>query len=85
VSAAGNSAGTPHGFQEFLLIRARVFARKFNFDIDSSSIRNTVAPYIGFAVFADVDHATVLRVELPYRVVYGVAAVLTEGYDDLVL
>lgn len=85
MSAAGNSAGTPHGFQEFLLIRARVFARKFNFDIDSSSIRNTVAPNIGFAVFTDVDHATVFRVELPYRVIDGIAAVFTESYDNLVL
>lgn len=85
MSAAGDSAGVTHSIQKFLLIRARVFARKFYLDINGSSIRNAVAPYVGFAVLADTNDTTVFRVELPYRVVYGIAAVFTESRDNLVL
>ena len=42
-------------------------------------------PDIGFAVLTDVYNRTVLGEELPYRVVPSDAAVLTEGYDYLVL
>jgi hypothetical protein len=85
MSAAGDSAGVTHSIQKFLLIRARVFDRKFYLDINGSSIRNAVAPYVGLAVLADTNDAAVFCVELPHRVVYGVAAVFTEGCDNLVL
>lgn len=42
-------------------------------------------PDIGFAVLTDVHDSAVLGVELAYRMVYSVAAVLTEGCDNLVL
>ena len=44
-----------------------------------------MTPDVRFAVIADPDNGAVFRVELPYRVVPGNAAVLTEGGDDLVL
>lgn len=40
---------------------------------------------IGLAVGADFYDATVFRVKLPDRVVPSDTAVLTEGYDNLVL
>jgi hypothetical protein len=44
-----------------------------------------VAPDISLAMLTDTDDRTVLGVELPYRVVDGVAAVFTERRDNLVL
>lgn len=88
LDAVGHSSdrtGVPHSFQKFLLIRARVFARKFHFDVDSSSIRDTVAHDVGFAMMTDVHDAAVLRIELPDRVVTSDTSVLTESHDDLVL
>ena len=40
---------------------------------------------IGFAMLTDIHDATVLRIELPNGVVSRHAAVLAEGYDDLIL
>jgi hypothetical protein len=67
------------------LIRARFLARELHFDIQSLAVRNAVAPDIGLAVLSDSDDGAVLGVELPYRVVYGVAAVSAERSDNLVL
>ena len=44
-----------------------------------------MAPDIGLAVVSDVYDRAVLCVELAYRVVTSYAAVLTEGYDNLIL
>ena len=44
-----------------------------------------MTPDISLAVVADVHDSAVLGVELTYRVVSCYAAVLTEGYDYLVL
>lgn len=85
MSAAGDRTGFTHSVQKFLLIRARLLARKFDFDVDGPSIRNTVAPNIGLAVVTDVDDTAVFREELTNGVVPRNAAVLTEGYDNLVL
>lgn len=85
MSAAGDSTGVTHSVQKFLLIRARFLAGKFHFDIYGPSIRNAVAPDISLAVVTDIDDAAVFREELAYRVVPRYAAVLTEGYDDLIL
>lgn len=85
MSASGDSTGVTHSVQKFLLIRARFLTGKFYFDIYGSAIRNTVAPDIGFAVLTDPNDSAVLGVELAYRVVYGVATVLTESRDNLVL
>ena len=38
-----------------------------------------------FAVATDIHDPTVFRIELPDRVVTSYAAVLTKGYDDLIL
>ena len=40
---------------------------------------------VGLAMLTHTNETAVLGVELPYRVVSSDAAVLTEGYDDLVL
>jgi hypothetical protein len=85
VSAAGDSAGVTHSVQKFLLIRARFLTRQLDLDVDGPSIRNTMAPDIGLAVVADADDAAVFREELTDRMVSSDAAVLTEGYDYLVL
>ena len=42
-------------------------------------------PNISLAVMTDIYGATVFREELTYRMVTSDAAVLTEGYDNLVL
>lgn len=81
----GNRARVLHRFQKSPLIVPRLFPRQLNFDVDGSSIGNTVTHDVGFTVFSDVDDTTVLREELPDRVVTGYAAVLTEGCDDSVL
>lgn len=44
-----------------------------------------MTPDVSFAVMTDVHDTAVLGVELSDRVVSCYAAVLTEGYDDLVL
>lgn len=44
-----------------------------------------MAPDISFAMVADTDDTAVLGIELTDRVVPSDAAVLTEGYDNLVL
>ena len=85
MSASRDSTGSTHSIQKFLLIRARVLTRKFHFDVDSPSIRNTVTPDISLAMVTDVDDTAVFREELTYRVVSCDAAVLTEGYDNLIL
>ena len=58
---------------------------QFHLDVYCSSVRNTVAENISFAVAADSYEATVFRIKLPDRMVPSDAAVLTEGYDNLVL
>ena len=83
--ATGDSAGVTHCIQKFLLIRARVFAREFDFDIDGTTIRDPVTPDIGFAMLTHTNDTTVLCIELTDSVVDCVAAVLTEGHDNLVL
>jgi hypothetical protein len=62
-----------------------VFPGKFNLDIDGPTVRATVAPDISLSVVTHVNDRAVLGVELTYRVVSSYAAVLTEGYDNLVL
>ena len=85
MSATGDSAGVTHSIQKFLLIRTRVLARQLNFDVQSLTIRNAMTPDISFAVVSHVHDSAVLGEELTYRVVPSDAAVLTEGYDNLVL
>lgn len=77
MSTPGDSAGFAHSVQKFLLIRARVFARQLNFDVQSLAVRNAVSPDISLAGLSDTNDRAVLGVELPYRMVDGVAAVLT--------
>jgi hypothetical protein len=67
------------------LVIPGVFPGKFYLDVDSTTIGNTMTPDISLAVVADVHDRAVLSVELPDRVVSSDAAVLTEGYDNLVL
>lgn len=81
----GESAGVPHSVYELLLIRARVFARELDFDIQSLAVPDTMTHDIGFAVVADVYDGAVLGVELAHRMVSSYATVLTQGCDDLVL
>lgn len=83
--ASSDGTGVTHGVQKLLLIRARMLTRQLDFDIQGFSIRNAVPPDISFAVVSHVYDSAVLGVELTYRVVPGDAAVLTEGYDNLVL
>lgn len=85
MSAASDSTGVTHSVQKLLLIRARFLTRQLDLDVDSSSVRNTVAPDISLAVLTDSDDTAVFREELTYRMVTSDAAVLTEGYDYLVL
>ena len=85
MSASRDSAGVTHSIQKFLLIRARVLTRKFYFDVDGSSVADTMTHNVGLAMVTDVDDTAVFRNELTYRVVPSDAAVLTEGYDYLVL
>lgn len=44
-----------------------------------------MTPDISLAVVSHIHDRAVLGVELTYRMVPSYAAVLTEGYDDLVL
>ena len=81
----GESAGVPHGGDELLLIRARVFAGKFHLDIQGSTIPDAMTHDIGLAVVPDVDHTAVFCEKLTDGVVSSYAAVLTQGCDDLVL
>lgn len=85
MGASGDSTGVPHSCKKFLLIRARVFAGEFYFDIQGATVTDAMPPYIGLAVLADTDDRAVLGIELPYRMVSGYAAVLTERHDDFVL
>lgn len=62
-----------------------MFTGKFDFDVKCSTICNTVAPYISFAVLTDANDSAVFRVELPYRMVDGVAAIFTKSCDNFVL
>jgi hypothetical protein len=82
---SSDSTSSRHSIQKFLLIRARVFARKFDFEVYSSTIPDAVAENISLAMMTDIHDTAVFRVELAYRVVTSHAAVLTEGYDNLVL
>jgi hypothetical protein len=68
-----------------LLVVSGVFPRQLNLDIQSATVRNAVPCDVAFAVVPHVDKTAVFRKELPDRMVSGNAAVLTEGYDDLVL
>ena len=83
--AASDGTGVTHSVQEFFLVIPGVFPGQLDLDVQGFPIRNTVTPDVGFAVVAHPDDGTVLRIELTYRVVDSVAAVLTEGCDDLVL
>lgn len=85
VCAASDSTGVTHSVQKFLLIRARMLTRQLHFYVDGPSVRNTVAPDIGLSVLTNMDDAAVFREELTYGVVPSDAAVLTEGYDNLIL
>lgn len=42
-------------------------------------------PNISLAVLPHTNDTAVLGIELTYRVIYGITAVLTEGSDNLVL
>ena len=44
-----------------------------------------MTPHVSLAVVTDIHYRAILCKELPDRMVSGDAAVLTEGYDDLVL
>jgi hypothetical protein len=59
------------------LIRTRLLAGEFDFDIQSATVRNAVAPDIGLAMFSHMDDGSVFGVELAYRVIDSVTAVLT--------
>jgi hypothetical protein len=82
---SGDCTSSRHGIQKFLLIRARVFARKFDFEVYSSTIPDTVAENVSLAMMTNVHDTAVFRVELTYRMVTSHAAVFTQSYDDLVL
>jgi hypothetical protein len=62
-----------------------VFPGKFNLDVQGLTIGDPVTHDVAFAMLAHTDDTAVLGVELTYRVVPSYAAVLTEGYDNLVL
>ena len=62
-----------------------MFPGKFNLDVQGLTIIDAVTPDIGLAMVADTDDTAIFRIELAYRVVHRIAAVLTEGYDYLVL
>lgn len=62
-----------------------MFPRQLHLDVECSTIENPMPPDISLAVVPDVDHTAVFREKLTNGVVSGYAAVLTEGYDDLVL
>lgn len=62
-----------------------MFPGKFNLDIQGLTVIDPVAPDISLAMMTHVHDRAVLGVELTYRVVPSDAAVLTEGYDYLVL
>ena len=81
----GECAGGSHSIQKFLLVRARTFAGKFDLDIQGTTVANAVAHDIALAVVAHVDHTAVFGEELPDGVVSSDAAMLTQGYDNLVL
>ena len=85
MSTSSDSTGFTHSVQKFLLVIPGVFPGKFNLDVDGTTVRYPVSPDISLAVVSHVYDSAVLGVELTYRVVPGDAAVLTEGYDDLVL
>ena len=85
MSASRDSAGSAHSVQKFLLIVPRVFPGQLHFDVDGSPIGNAMTHDVGFTMLTDVDDATVLREELPDRMITGNAAILAEGYDDFVL
>ena len=85
MSAAGNRTGVTHSVQKLLLILPGVFPGKFHFDVQSLTVRDTMTHDVTLAVMAHVHDSAVLGVELAYRVVPSDAAVLTEGYDNLVL
>ena len=85
MSASRDSAGILHSIQKFLLVIPGVFPREFDFYVDSSTIRNTMPHDVTLAMLANMNDGAVFGVELAYRVISCDAAVLTEGYDDLVL
>ena len=85
VCDSSDSTGVTHCFQKFSLILPRMLPREFDFEIDGSSVTDTVAHEIGFTVVTDVNNRTVLRVKLAYGVVSDDAAVLTQSSDNFVL
>lgn len=62
-----------------------MFARKFNLDVDSTTVGDPVAPDISLTMLSYTNDTAVLGVELAYRVIHGIAAVLTQSSDNLVL
>ena len=85
MSATGNSAGVAHSCKKFFLIRARVFARKFNLDIQGATVRNAVAHNVALAVVSHVYERAVLRIELADCMVSSDETVLAESRNNLVL
>ena len=62
-----------------------MLTRKFNLDINGSSVSDTMTHDIGFAMLTHTNETTILGVELTYRVVPSDAAVFTQSSDNLVL
>lgn len=85
MSHTSESAGCSHSIQKFLLVRSRVFAGKFDLDIQGTTVANTMTHDVGLAVVAHVDHTAVLGEELSDGVVSSDTAVLAQSDNDLVL
>lgn len=81
----GNGTGVPHSIQKFLLILSGMFPGELHFDVQSLAVINAMTPNISLAVVSHIHDSAILGKELAYRMVSSNAAVLTEGYDNLVL
>lgn len=62
-----------------------MFSGELHLDIQGATVTDTMTHDVGLAVMPDVDHTAVFRKKLTNGVVTGYAAVLTEGYNDMVL
>lgn len=80
-----DGASVTHSFQKLPLVIPGVFPRKFDLDVQRPTVRTAMTMNVGLAMLTHTNDTAVLGIELTYRVVTSDAAVLTEGYDYLVL
>lgn len=73
MGAPGDSTGSSHSIQKFLLILPWFLTRQLDLDVYGLAVL-PMSVYIRLAVMPDVNERTILRVELTYRVVPGDAA-----------